>query len=224
MYVYAFCMAETPLPALPRGIAHPLQTITAAGVTAIGEPPIDLGTLQQDEARLDSAVVHHDWALCELVQVVTLLPLRFGTQFESHEQLQSHLQAHAAVYQAQLAMLKNRLEFCLKLSAKPVATDAPAAAAAPPAAQLKGRDYFLAKKQRLQQQTLTETQQQAHLDQLRSEITRVYAEHHVEADRVYLLIYRSAAEQLQQQLEQWRQQFPTCDLQCSTPLPPYHFV
>lgn len=217
MYVYAFCAAETSLPPLPQGIAQPLQTLGVAGVMAIGEPPLNLEALQQDEARLVSAVVHHDWVLCELIQSVTLLPLRFGTQFSDSQQVRSHLQTQEMAYRNQLAALQDRVEVCLKLAAKPVVLAAPSST-------LKGRDYFLAKKQRLQQQALTETQQQAQVAQLRADILRSYPQHQVEDDRVYLLLHRGAIEQLQTQYQHWQRQFAGCEIQLSGGLPPYHFV
>ena len=217
MYIYTFCATATVLPPLPQGIAQPLQTVAVGAVTAIGEPPLDLAALQQDEARLVSAVVHHDWVLCELVQTMPLLPLRFGTQFSDVEQVRSHLQSQAEAYRAQLTALGDRVEICLKLATRPLRLVAPLPA-------LKGRDYFQAKKQRLQQQTLTEAQQQTQLAQLRTALIRSYPQHQIEEDSVYLLIDRKAVGQLQDQQQYWQQKFPDCEVRISGVLPPYHFV
>ena len=222
MYVYAFCSAATALPSLPQGITQPLQTVSAAGITAISEPPLDLETLQQDEARLVSAVVHHDWVLCELVQSLTLLPLRFGTQFRDVDQVRSHLQLQATTYRPRLEALTDQVEISLKLTAKPLmsATSLPV----PQGTPLQGRDYFLAKKQRLQQQVLTDAQQHTRLAELRADIIRSYSQHKVEEDRVYLLVHRDAVAQLYEAQRHWQQQFPDCEVQLSGVLPPYHFV
>ncbi|MEL6138885.1 MAG: GvpL/GvpF family gas vesicle protein [Cyanobacteria bacterium J06628_6] len=217
VYVYAFCRAADALPPLPEGIAQPLQWVEAADLVAITEPSLDLNALQQDEARLVSAVVHHDWVLCELSRSVTLLPLRFGTQFETVAQVRSHLQRQADAYQAKLSALQDRAEYCLKFSPQPITL-------ASPAAELQGRAYFLAKKQRLEQQSATEAQQQAQLAQLQAEIARCYPRAQVAADRIYLLVHHDELDQLQHRYQQWQRHCSDWLLQLSEALPPYHFV
>lgn len=222
LYLYSICPRPLqPLP-LPLGLAAPTQLIAVDNVAAVVETGVDLQTLQTDEPRLLNAVLSHDRVICELFQHTPLLPLRFGTQIASIEHLKAHLANQGADYAAKLAVLGDRVEYQLKLMAQAVEL--------PPLAQgLTGRDYFLAKKQRLQDQTAAQEQQHQELDQLLNELYTTY-DNCIEAEspageaRVYLLIDRAAAEVLEQRVEAWRSQTTHWQIMLSEPLPPYHFV
>nr|WP_277873741.1 GvpL/GvpF family gas vesicle protein [Leptolyngbya sp. FACHB-60] len=222
IYLYSICPHPLqPLP-LPLGLAAPTQLIAVDSVAALVETGVDLQALQTDEPRLLNAVLSHDRVICELFQHTPLLPLRFGTQIASMEHLKAHLATQGADYAAKLAILGHQVEYQLKLIAQPVELS-------PLAEGLTGRDYFLAKKQRLQDQTVAQEQQHQELDQVLNELHAAY-DNYIEAEspageaRVYLLIDRAAAEGLEHRVEELRSQTTHWTLMLSEPLPPYHFV
>lgn len=222
IYLYSICpRPRQPLP-LPLGLAAPTQLIAVDNVAAVVETGVDLQTLQTDEPRLLNAVLSHDRVICELFQHTPLLPLRFGTQIASIEHLKAHLASQGADYAAKLAILGHQVEYQLKLIAQPIELP-------PLAAELTGRDYFLAKKQRLQDQTAAQEQQHQELNQVLTDLHAAY-ENYIEAEspageaRVYLLIDRAAAEELEQRVEELRSQLTHWAISLSEALPPYHFV
>lgn len=222
IYLYSICPRPLhPLP-LPLGLAEPTQLIAIDDIAAVIETGVDLLALQTDEPRLLNAVLSHDRVICELFQHTPLLPLRFGTQIASIEHLKTHLAHQGADYAAKLAILSPKVEYQLKLMAQPV--DLP-----PLAEGLTGRDYFLAKKQRIQDQTAAQEHQHQELALLLDDLHSTYGDT-IEADspageaRVYLLIDRTAAGHLEQRVEEWRSQAPHWTLILSEALPPYHFV
>ncbi|HEY9889939.1 MAG TPA: GvpL/GvpF family gas vesicle protein [Candidatus Obscuribacterales bacterium] len=222
LYVYAFC---PPLPtpsALPTGITGAaVQVVTVDTLGAIAESGVDVAQLKADDDQLMQAVLTHDRVLNDLFAQVPLLPLRFGTQFNDEEALSTFLHQHSATYQARLTALCDRAEYLLKLTPQPL----PLPDLDP---NLKGRDYFLAKKERLQAQTAAVTQQsaefEAFLAQLEAHQTPfVLSTPQDTEERLYLLLSRDAAA-TQTAVAQWQQQLPTWQLGCSEPLPPYHFA
>ncbi|PSR16439.1 gas vesicle protein [filamentous cyanobacterium CCP3] len=221
IYLYSICPRPQQPLTLPLGLAEPTQLIAVDDVAAVVETGVDLETLQTDEPRLLNAVLSHDRVICELFQTTPLLPLRFGTQIASLDHLKAHLATQGADYAAKLEALAQKAEYQLKLMAQPVELP-------PVAAGLTGRDYFLAKKQRLEDQATSQAQQQAELSQVLDHIYSAYsdcleAESPAGEARVYILVDRGD-ETLWQRLEEWRSQAPHWNLVLSEPLPPYHFV
>jgi hypothetical protein len=221
IYLYSICPRPQQPLTLPLGLANPTQLIAVDNVAAVVETGVDLAALQTDEPRLLDAVLSHDRVICELFQHTPLLPLRFGTQIASLDLLKAHLANQAADYTAKLNILAPKVEYQIKLIAAEVA--------APPLAEgLTGREYFLAKKQRLQDQTAAQDQQQADLTQLLDQIYSAYGDS-IESEapageaRVYVLVDRDG-NTLPQWVEEMRSHSPHWILILSEPLPPYHFV
>lgn len=213
--------AGTALPTL-SGIQTDVQFMDYQGLCAVIELGIDYAAIATDDQRLMQAVLTHDRVLQEVFQAVTVLPLQFGTQFYSEEGLLQHLEEHQQSYRQQLAQLTNQGEYLLKLI--PVEQSEPTTPS-----QAKGRDYFLAKKQRYQAQADYQQQQQAELAELKRAIADSYpAWKHSEPkdgiERFYLLLPRDQEPQIQDQCQMWQEQFPRWTLFVSAPLPPYHFV
>ncbi|QQE64774.1 hypothetical protein GFS31_14560 [Leptolyngbya sp. BL0902] len=221
LYVYGLCLARGQHLTLPTGIAEPVRLITVDALAAVVEDNIDLEVLQGESTQLLAAVLSHDRVLCHLFQQVPLLPLRFGTQFPSLDRLHAYLTQEQAVYQSKLLALADQAEYQIKLI--PVDLDPP-----PLPEGLKGRDYFLAKKQRLQDLALAQQQQQDERQRLLTAIASAYAEAVVDesaADtKVYLLIPPSQADALRETLAHWQTQAPQWQIHLSSALPPYHFV
>lgn len=221
IYLYSICPRPSQPLVLPLGLAEPTQLIAVDDVAAVVETGVDLAALQTDEPRLLNAVLSHDRVICELFQHTPLLPLRFGTQIASVEHLREHLSNQGADYTAKLNILAPKVEYQVKLVAAEVA--------APPLAEgLTGREYFLAKKQRLQDQTAAQEQQQAELAQLLDQLLSAYGDS-IESEapageaRIYVLVDRDD-QTLPQWIEEMRSQAPHWTLLLSEPLPPYHFV
>ncbi len=222
IYVYGFCVpAEALLPTL-NGIQAEVQFMHYEGLCAVIEPGVDYDAIAADDQQLMQAVLTHDRVLQEVFQHVTVLPLQFGTQFYSEEGLLQHLEEHQHDYRQQLAQLANQGEYLLKLI--PVEQPEPSTPN-----QAKGRDYFLAKKQRYQAQAEYQQQQQAELAELKTAIAQSYTNwKHSEPkdgiERIYLLLPCDAEADIQNQCQIWQEQFPRWTLFVSAPLPPYHFV
>jgi len=122
---------------------------------------------------------------------------------------------------AKLLALGDQAEYQIKLI--PVDIDLP-----PLPEGLKGRDYFLAKKQRLQDLALAQQQQQAEQQRLLQALTAAYPQAVVDeaatATKVYLLLPRSQQEALATDLGEWQAASPQWQIHMSEALPPYHFV
>jgi hypothetical protein len=203
------------------GIEGEVTWVTVGELVALVEPSLDLDVIQADNARLLTAVLSHDRVLCHLFQQIPLLPLRFGTQLASLDQLQGYLSQQQEGYQAKLTALADQAEYQIKLI--------PADLAPPPLPEgLKGRDYFLAKKQRLQDLANAQQQQQDEGQRVLQAIATTYASAVVDnvapQTKVYLLVPRSEADALLQSVAQWQAQASQWQVQVSDALPPYHFV
>ncbi len=221
IYLYSICPTPSqPLP-LPLGLAEPTQLVAVNGIAALIETGIDLETLQTDEPRLLNAVLSHDRVICELFQQTPLLPLRFGTQIASIDHLKAHLASQTADYTAKLNILAPKVEYQVKLIAQEI--DLPSLPEG-----LTGRNYFLAKKQRLQDQGDAQEQQQTELGQILDAISGTYGDC-IETEapageaRIYILVDREH-DTLPQCMGELRSQLTHWQIMLSEPLPPYHFV
>ena len=219
LYVYGLCLSPDPPLDFPPGIEGEVTLVTVGDLAALVEADIDLEVIQADHSRLLTAVLSHDRVLCHLFQQTPLLPLRFGTQLPSRAQLEAFLGQEQAAYRAKLTALADQAEYQIKLI--PADLDPP-----PLPEGLKGRDYFLAKKQRLQDLAQAQQQQQDERQALLQAIAAAYANTVVDdtnpETKVYLLLPRSQQAALAQALAQW--QTPHWQMQMSAALPPYHFV
>lgn len=221
LYVYGVCQRPNSPLDMPTGIEGEVAWVAVEELAALVEPNLDLDVIQADNARLLAAVLCHDRVLCHLFQQIPLLPLRFGTQLASLDQLQGFLIQQQDAYQAKLTALADQAEYQIKLI--------PADLAPPPLPEgLKGREYFLAKKQLIQDLAEAQQQQQDEGQRLLQAITTAYASAVVDnaapQTKVYLLVPRSEADALLQSVAQWQAQASHWQLQVSDALPPYHFV
>lgn len=222
MYTYAFLRQPTSSFSLPEGIAEPLQIVSSAGLSALVEPKLDFESLQQSDDRLVQAVLSHDRIVRLTFQQTEILPLRFGTRFVSREGLLEHLEAHRTEYLEKLTQLTGKAEYTLKLL--PVDFQEPSISS-----EVKGKDYFLAKKQRYQVQLDQQQQQQQELNQLQETIAQIYPNPVLDdakegVERIYLLAERKNEPTLYQHVQQWQAACPTWEITIGEALPPYHFV
>ena len=222
MYTYAFF--KTPLAplTLPSGIATVVQTAAAGQLSAIIEPALSLERLQQDDALLVQAVLAHDRVLRSLFLQTTILPLRFGTCFSSLPSVVNHLHTRQQTYLAKLAQLDGHAEYTLKLT--PVAFPELALAT-----DVKGKDYFVAKKQQYQAQQAYQQQQHEAARQIEQTVTQTYSQHHLgEATAgvktLYLLVAHEQEKQLYQHMQTLQKHHSQWKITLGEALPPYHFV
>jgi hypothetical protein len=222
VYVYGVCRCPSTALTLPLGLQRETQLVTRDEIATVVEYGIDLEALQAEDQRLLTAVLSHDRVVCELFQQVTILPIRFGTQLASTEKLREYMGNEYQTYLRKLTELEQKCEYQIKLLPEPITLP-------PPPEGLKGRDYFVVKKQRLQDQTAAQAQQQI---ELRGLFERIHATfpNAVEATnddgtaKVYVLLDNGEAPILQQQAEQWQSEAAYWHLSLSEALPPYHFV
>ncbi|PSN20036.1 gas vesicle protein [filamentous cyanobacterium CCP5] len=221
LYLYTICQVPAAPLCLPAGLQGDTLLVTVEEVGAIAEPNIDLAALQADDQRLLTAVLSHDRVIGDLFQQTTVLPLRFGTQIASPEGLRTHLQDNLHTYRTKLKQLSGKVEHQLKLEPETISL--------PPLPDgLKGRDYFLAKKQRLEDQAQALQQQQQALDEFLEHIRQAHPgslrETQEDAARVFVLIDRAEISHLHQQVQSWQATRLTWQITLSEALPPYHFV
>ena len=222
MYTYAFFKTPlTPL-TLPQGMADVVQTIETGQLSAVIEPALSIDRLQQDDTLLVQAVIAHDRILRSLFLQTAILPLRFGTTFSSLHSLLTHLQSHQQTYLSKLAQLEGKAEYTLKLT--PVSF--PECAIAP---GVRGKDYFIAKKQQYQAQLSYQKQQQEAVWQIEQALIHAYPHYHCTqaetGDRtLYLLVAHDREEQLCQRVQTLQQHHLQWTLNLGEALPPYHFV
>ncbi|WP_416674226.1 GvpL/GvpF family gas vesicle protein [Egbenema bharatensis] len=221
MYTYAFLPISNGLD-LPEGISGSLQLIIVNQLAALVEPDLSLEFLQTSDDVLMRAVLYHDQVIREVFEQTPVLPLRFGTCFVSRQGLVEHLGSHSAEYLEKLEHLFGQAEYLLKL--KPVSL--PDAVVS---SELKGRSYFLAKKQQYQHQTEWQTGQQLELETLKQFISQSYpnvvqtgATDGIE--RIYLLDDRRHESQLKTQVQEWQMRSSYWQISLGDALPPYHFV
>ncbi|MEP0911915.1 GvpL/GvpF family gas vesicle protein [Leptolyngbya sp. GB1-A1] len=222
MYTYAFLHTPKAPLVLIKGISGTLETVKADRLLAVVEPELTVDSLQTSDEQLMQAVLKHDRIICDLFAQTTVLPLRFGTYFVSKEALLAHLTDRQTQYLDQLARLDGKAEYLLKLIPK----QEPETVIAP---NLKGKDYFLAKKQRIQEQADWQQQQQIERSNLMQHFTEAGILHQaVESregiERLYLLGDRSGEEKLRGVLAGWQAQCLRWELDLSGALPLYHFV
>ncbi|PSB13811.1 gas vesicle protein [filamentous cyanobacterium CCP1] len=221
MYTYAFLPISNTLD-LPEGISGSLQLVTVDQLAALVEPDLSLESLQTSDDVLMRAVLYHDQVIREVFEQTPVLPLRFGTCFVSRQGLMEHLGTHRAEYLEKLEQLSGQAEYLLKL--KPIPTPEN-----PISVNLKGREYFLAKKQHYQNQTEWQNRQQAELETLKLFITQHYpnvvqTETTEGIERIYLLSDRVNEAHLKEQAKEWQMRSSYWDVSLGGALPPYHFV
>jgi hypothetical protein len=222
MYTYAFLLDPASPLDLPDGIAGSLQLMRMNHLAALVEPDLASESLQTNDENLMQAVLAHDRVIRAAFQQATVLPLRFGTCFVSRQALLEHLASHSAEYLDKLVRLQNKVEYPLKL--------VPIASAEPPLGEgLKGKDYFLAKKQLYQAQAEWQQQQQAELERLTGAIAQTYpdfvrSKSDDGVERIYLLGDRQRERLLYQSFKTWQTECPHWQFSLGEALPPYHFV
>jgi hypothetical protein len=225
MYTYAFFKTPTTTLQFNEGIAGNLEIITTRGVSALVEPEFEFETIEKDDTQLVQAVLTHDRVICDLFWQVTILPLRFGTQFLSRDRLLRHLSENANKYLEKLNQLEGKAEYRLKLT--PIEVELPMNPGMN--GSLKGRDYFEAKRQQFQTQLSQQDLQQQELQKILSEIEQTYPDLMRKpgsdgVEKLYLLVDKHEEMRLYQHLQEWQQRFPHWELGLGEALPPYHFV
>jgi hypothetical protein len=225
MYTYAFLPSLTHSLELPLGIAEVVELLRVNNLAALVEPNVAVEALRENDDRLVHAVIAHDRVIRQMFQQTSLLPLRFGTQFVSRQGLVEHLESRQSEYATKLAMFKGRAEYLLKLIPASFMETLITA-------DLKGKQYFLAKKRAYQLQTDWQQQQQAELQQIAEAIAQQYPDwvrgdssqntHGIE--RFYILGDRIQERLLYEHLKIWQMQYSAWEISLEEPLPPYHFV
>lgn len=223
MYTYAFINWPAISFSLPFGIENALEIIHSGPIGAVVESAIALENLQLDDDLLLRAALEHDRVICELFAKTTLLPLRFGTRFLSEEGLVAHLEEHADTYLEKLQNLKDKAEFTLKLIPIELPPDLPLAATS-------GREYFLAKKKRLEEQQAHQELQVSELETLLLCIADLADDFKVAEpqesgiQRIHFLAERRLNLDIDHYVQEWQANYATWKIELERDLPPYHFV
>ena len=222
VYTYAFLKIPASPLELPAGIAGKVELVSRDSLAALVEPGLCLEEINNDDRRLMLAVVSHDRVIREVFRQTAVLPLRFGTCFVSVGGMLAHMQQRQEEYLQKLEVFAGKAEYMLKfLPLQPPVSEVPREA--------KGKQYFLAKKQRYQSQQDFQTQQAAQWQEVQRLIAQVYPDAVAglavdSTERIYLLGAREEEAELLQQLQAWQQVCSHWELQLGEPVPPYHFV
>jgi Gas vesicle synthesis protein GvpL/GvpF len=221
MYTYAFLHSDVAHLNLPDGISGSLWLINTAHLSALVEPKLDFEALQQSDNQLMQAVLAHDRVVRDVFRQTEILPLRFGTQFVSEVGILEHLHAHTSEYLDKLAQLTGKAEYTLKFT--PIDHPEPVISS-----DAKGKDYFLAKKQRYQTQLEQQQAQADEIERVKETVAHLYP--YVVSvtqdgiERIHLLVSRQDEALLSQQVQAWQLACPHWELIPGEALPPYHFV
>ncbi len=222
MYTYAFIKTPEVTLELPQGIKGDLEIVKEKQIAAIVEPEVSIETIEaiiQDDELLKHAYIRHGLVVSETCRQTTILPLRFYHCFADRANLALHLATHQEEYLTQLTNLSGKGEYILKFIRQepPVQTLA---------TEAKGREYFLAKKQRYQIQQDWKIQQARERDSVIDRVSQAYGDAIVaeEQEQIYLLINRHVEELLYQQLQNWQKYCPSWELRLSDAIPPYDFL
>lgn len=224
LYAYAFLETpETPLE-LPVGMGGDrLLLISTSGISALVEPEVSVKSWENDDEKLIKAVVSHDRAIREIFAQTTVLPLRFGISFASEKNLLDSLESHRAEYLEKLNQIQGKAEYTLKFIPKTFEEPKP-----PPKG--KGKEYFLAKKQRYQTQQNFFEIQAAQWEQIAEEISELYPSAVVvepegeELRKIHLLLSLQEETLVAEQFLGWQEVCSSWELQLGEALPPYHFI
>jgi hypothetical protein len=223
MYTYAFMQGSAIPLDLPEGMAGSLQVVTTSELAAVVESGLNFESFQQSDERLMQAVLIHDRVIRDLFSQTTILPLQFGTRFVSKDALLLHLQAQSTEYVNKLNSLVDKAEYMIKLTPVNLTEEEDLSV------DLKGKDYFLAKKQRYQNQMDLKQKRRAEMEQVQEAIATVYSNvvHSNSQDgveRFYLLTRRLEETFLLEKLQTWQTKCTHWHLEVGEALPPYHFV
>lgn len=202
---------------LPDGIAGPLTLVSQGSLAAVIEPDLDITEWQADETKLLHAILSHDRVIHALFQQTPILPLRFAV-FPAQADLIAHLATHQTHYLAQLERLAGYAEHPVKLL--PLAAAIPAIAP-----DLRGKAYFLAKKQYHLAQEHYQQRQQAELALIKHTLANQYPIQTTDDDqRLHILVHSAQRHQVASAIAQLQNQYPTWAIQLGEPLAPFHFV
>ncbi|MBR8838623.1 MAG: GvpL/GvpF family gas vesicle protein [Stigonema ocellatum SAG 48.90 = DSM 106950] len=224
IYTYAFLKhPEIPL-YLPKGAASQVLLIDGTELSAIVELGISLESFQTNDEQLINMALAHDRVICEIFHQITVLPLRFGTYFHSQTSLLNHIESHTREYQEKLEQINGKNEYTLKLIPRKLEE-----AVQPSDAVRKGKDYFLAKKQHYENQTIFSVAQANEKYSLIDLITQIYefsamVQHQDEEVRIYLLVSLQDKPFLLEQFLNWQKACPRWNLSLQGGFPPYHFI
>ncbi len=222
LYTYAFLKKPNILLNLPNGFVTQVLLIDGIELSAIVETGISLEQFQNNDEQLIQMVLCHDRVLRELFQQITVLPLRFGTYFDSTQNLLEHLELHTKEYQNKLEKINNKAEYNLKLIPRNLEE---------PEKPFNGvgKDYFLAKKQRYETQkkfVIAQSDEKSKLIDLIKQIyqSSVIIQHAEEETQIYILVNHEDKDLLLEKLCVWQKACPRWNLILGEGLPPYHFI
>lgn len=123
-YVYGLIRAGVTIPTLPQGISPdtPVRVISEGGVAAIAHVVPEGGftyeTLEvrfQDPIWLQEAVQAHEAIVETLMQVTSILPMRFCTVYRDEEGVRGMLRRYGTIFADALDFLNDKAEWGLKV-------------------------------------------------------------------------------------------------------------
>ncbi len=225
MYTYALIKTPQDSLRLPPGLMGDLELVCQQGIAAIAEPglsPSRIETVVKDDELLQRAYVHYGVVICELFRQTTLLPLKFYHCFSDRPALEHHLLTYQQNYLQQLNHLEGKGEYVLKLTPQ-------LQNLSPLNQENKGKAYFLAKKQRYEQQQVYLEQQQAQEAEILAEILHLYPEAIApkpqDSERkIFLLVAQDDQPLLYQRVRDWGDRYSHGQLTLSDAIPPYDFL
>ncbi|MBM0740127.1 GvpL/GvpF family gas vesicle protein [Phormidium sp. CLA17] len=220
MHSYAIVNAEIDL-TLPEGTLETLQLIGNGALSIVVEPNLKLEVLQQDDTLLLQAILAHDRIIRALFLQTTVLPLRFSA-FLPEKELIADLNTNQSRYLAYLKYFNGKAEYRLKLVPLEILDT-------PISPSLKGKNYFLARKQQIQTQQDQHQLQLTQFEQLLEIINQFWpailsTETATTEKILFLLAKQTEEEVIQNMIKIWQEHYTLYQFSVETALPPYHFI
>lgn len=222
LYTYAFLEIPSFPLILPQGTTSQVVLINGTKkLAAIVESGISLESFQNNDEKIIQMALSHDRVIREIFQQTTVLPLRFGTYFASKNNLLTHLKSHGEEYESKLEKINHKMEVILKLIPRKMKEPLPLEGG--------GKSYFLAKKQRYEDQNnfsisqATEKQNIIDFIAKSNQFPFVIKEKDEEV-RIYFLVNYQYKNSLLEQFLDWQNVCQYWDLSLEDFLPPYHFI
>lgn len=217
MHVYALLNTPTTSLELPQGVVTSVQLVVHQQIAAAVEPDLTLEELQESDATLLQAILAHDRVIRELFQQTTVLPLRFMS-FPSLEELIEDLTKHQKEYLERLGKLRGYAECILKLVPNEILEN-------PIAPNLRGKDYFLAKKQQHLEHQQRIVEQREEYDQILQAIAQHYpSQPNAESQQIRILVAQNSLEEMHRTLTGLQERYSEWQIMVEESLPPFHFV
>jgi hypothetical protein len=232
---YAYCITESQVfggavrARRPYPIAG-LHGVENAQVLAYpsGEFAVIVSEYVRDGGLDQRALIEHGHVVAECFRCATVLPIRFGTVFDTDEALRRAVSGNRRIFLDSVANLRGKSEMHLKVTLHD--SEMPQAVVLPLASKI-GNEYLTQLRQRAKREREVQTKARAvsvqvhkMFNPLQEEVSCKKADAGGLMIDIAHLIDTRAVDKYQMRCSAGLRQLKDCDVVVSGPWPPYHFV